>query len=78
MDKMHNDGVPQNHKVSSTNSVTYKVVKHLAAILLPLVTNTPQQVHNSQDFADKVKQIKIDKDQWKCRKKKRTADTLFT
>nr|XP_046235715.1 uncharacterized protein LOC124054085 [Scatophagus argus] len=60
--KIHKEGVPLRPIVSSINSVTYKVAKHLAHILAPLVGHSPHHIHNSQDFVNKVKEIIMDPD----------------
>ncbi|XP_060756880.1 uncharacterized protein LOC132867932 [Neoarius graeffei] len=60
--KIHKEGAPLRPIISSINSVTYNIPKHLATILTPLVGNTPY-VKNSQDFASKVADLKLDSDE---------------
>ncbi|XP_047457867.1 uncharacterized protein LOC125018165, partial [Mugil cephalus] len=58
--KIHKEGAPLRPIVSSINSVTYNIAKHLASILSPLVGNTPHHIENSRDFVNKVKDITLD------------------
>ena len=44
--KSHKEGTPLRSIVSSINSVTYNISKHLSGILSPLVWNTPNQIQN--------------------------------
>ncbi|XP_060756573.1 uncharacterized protein LOC132867607, partial [Neoarius graeffei] len=60
---IHKEGAPLRPIISSINSVTYNIAKHLATILAPLVGNTPYHVKNSQDFASKVADLKLDSDE---------------
>ncbi|XP_060756578.1 uncharacterized protein LOC132867614 [Neoarius graeffei] len=61
--KIHKEGAPLRPIISSINSVTYNIAKHLATILAPLVGNTLHHVKNSQDFATKVADLKLDLDE---------------
>ena len=58
--KIHKEGAPLRPIISSINSVTYNVAKYLATILAPLVGKTPHHIKNSQDFAQKIKDITLD------------------
>ncbi|XP_049914604.1 uncharacterized protein LOC126398968 [Epinephelus moara] len=60
--KIHKEGAPLRPIVSSINSVTYNIAKHLANILAPLVGNTPHHIQNSIDFVNKVRGLKMDPD----------------
>ncbi|KAE8285518.1 hypothetical protein D5F01_LYC16976 [Larimichthys crocea] len=48
---------------SSINSLTYNITNHGATILAPLAGNTPHHVHNSMDFVNKVRGLKLDTDE---------------
>ncbi|XP_023821902.1 uncharacterized protein LOC111949272, partial [Oryzias latipes] len=61
--KIHKEGIPLRPIVSSIDSITYNMAKHLATILAPLVGNTEHHVRNSQDFANKVKHLQLDSDE---------------
>ena len=61
--KIHKEGVPLRPIVSSINSVTYNIAKHLATILAPLVGSTPHHIHNSSDFVNKIKNLKMSVDE---------------
>ncbi|CAI5693976.1 unnamed protein product [Oreochromis niloticus] len=58
--KIHKEGVPLRPIVSSINSATYNIAKHLATILAPLVGNTPHHIKNS---TDKVQKLTLDPDE---------------
>ena len=57
--KIHKAGVPLRPIVSSRGSVSYNIAKELAKILKPLAGNTIYSVHNTQDFAEQLKAIKL-------------------
>ena len=61
--KIHKEGIPLRPIVSGTHSVTYNLSKYLATILSPLVGNTQHHVKNSQDFANKVKNLQLEPDE---------------
>ena len=46
--------------MSSVDSVTYNVAKHLAYIIGPLVGKSEHHIKNSQDFVNKIKDIRIE------------------
>ena len=46
--------------VSSIGSVTYGVAKELARILNPLVGNPSHHVNNTKEFADEIRNTKLE------------------
>ena len=46
--------------VSSIGSVTYGVAKELAKIIKPLMGNSQHHVHNTKQFADEIRKIKLE------------------
>ena len=61
--KVHKEGVPLRPIVSSIGAVSYETSKELASILKPLVGRPPHHVHNTQDFIEEIKDIKLKEDQ---------------
>ena len=57
--KIHKAGVPLRPIVSSRGSVAYGTTKELVRIEKPLVGRSPTNVHNTKDFVEKVKNIKL-------------------
>ena len=57
--KIHKAGIPLRPIVSSRWSVSYNMAKELARILKPLAGRTIYSVHNTQDFAEQMKTIKL-------------------
>ena len=57
--KIHKAGVPLRPIVSSRGSVSYNTAKELARILKPLAGKTTYSVHNTKDFVDQIKNIKL-------------------
>ena len=57
--KIHKAGVPLRPIVSSRGSVSYNIAKELAKILKPLAGRTIYSVHNTQDFAEQMRTIKL-------------------
>uniref|UniRef100_A0A2D4JJT8 Reverse transcriptase domain-containing protein n=1 Tax=Micrurus lemniscatus lemniscatus TaxID=129467 RepID=A0A2D4JJT8_MICLE len=57
------EGTPLRPIVSSINSVTHNIAKHPTTLLAPLVGNTTHAINNSQDFASKVWNLKLDPDE---------------
>ena len=49
--------------VSSIGAASYETAKELAKILKPLVGKSMYHVHNTQDFIQQIKGIKLQKDQ---------------
>ena len=58
--KIHKNDIPLRPIVSSQGSVSYGVAKELARILKPLTGNNNHQVLNSKEFADDMKNIKLE------------------
>ena len=61
--KVHKQNNPLRPIVSSIDSVTYNVAKHLAEIIGPLVGQSCHHVTNSSDFVEKIKDIEVDADE---------------
>ena len=57
--KVHKAGVPLRPIVSSRGSVTYNTSKELARILKPLAGRSTFSVHNTMDFVEQVKNIRL-------------------
>ena len=49
--------------LSSIRAASYEVAKELAKILKPLVGKPMYHIHNTQDFIQEIKDIKLQKDQ---------------
>ena len=49
--------------VSSIGAASYEMAKELARILKPLVGKSMYHIHNTQDFIQQIKDIKLQKDQ---------------
>ena len=58
--KIHKPHAPLRPIVSSVDSVTYNVAKHIAYIIGPLVGKSQHHIVNSQDFVNKVRDIRLD------------------
>ena len=58
--KIHKEDVPLRPIVSSIGSVTYGVAKELSRILKPLVGNSIYHVNNSKEFAEEIRNIKLE------------------
>lgn len=56
--KIHKEGAPLRPLISSIYSVTYKIAKLLISIVAPLAGKTTHHIQNSQDFTNKVKDLK--------------------
>ena len=61
--KIHKEGNPLRPIVSSIGAASYEVAKELARILKPLVGRSMYHIHNTQDFIQQIKDIKLQKDQ---------------
>ena len=61
--KIHKADAPLRPIVSSVDSVTYNVAKHVAYIIGPLVGKSEHHIVNSQDFVDKIRDIQLDDDE---------------
>ena len=57
--KIHKPGIPLRPIISSTGTVTYNKAKELARILKPLVGLSSHHVHNTRDFIDHIKDIRL-------------------
>ena len=61
--KIHKEETPLRPIVSSIGAASYETAKELAKILKPLVEKSMYHVHNTQDFIQQIKDIKLQKDQ---------------
>ena len=61
--KVHKEGIPLRPIVSSIGDASYETAKELAKILKPLVDTSLYHVHNTQEFIQQIKNIKLQKDQ---------------
>ena len=61
--KIHKEGIPLRPIVSSIGAVSYETSKELAKILKPLMGRYIYHVHNTQDFIQQMKDIKLQEDQ---------------
>ena len=59
--KIHKEDVPLRPIVSSIGSVTYGVAKELSTIWKPLVGNSSYHVNNSREFAEEIRNIKLER-----------------
>ena len=59
--KIPKEDVPLRPIVSSIGSVTYGVAKELLRILKPLVGNSIHHVNNSKEFAEEIRNIKLER-----------------
>ena len=57
--KIHKQGIPLRPIISSTGTVTYNTAKELAKILEPLVGLSSHHVHNTRDFIDHIKDVRL-------------------
>ena len=57
--KIHKPGIPLRPIISSTGTVTYNTAKELAKILKPLVGLASHHVHNTKDFIDHIKEVRL-------------------
>ena len=61
--KVHKRDIPLRPIVSSVGSITYNCAKHLADILSPLVGKTRHHIANSQQFAECIKDKRVEDDE---------------
>ncbi|KAI8516208.1 hypothetical protein Bbelb_047890 [Branchiostoma belcheri] len=61
--KIHKTSIPLRPIVSSIGSVTYELSRFLANIIGPLVGTSDHHVKNSADFVNKIKDIRVEKDE---------------
>ena len=59
--KIHKEDVPLRPIVSSIGSVTYGVAKELSRILKPLFGNSIHHVNSSKEFAEEIRNIKLER-----------------
>ena len=59
--KIHKKNIPLRPIVSSIGSVAYGVAKVSAEIIKPLMGCSQHHVHNSQQFAEEMKEMKLEK-----------------
>ncbi|KAJ8019162.1 hypothetical protein HOLleu_42440 [Holothuria leucospilota] len=58
--KVHKEGIPLRPIVSSINSPSYNLARHLADILPPLSGKRMSYIKNSQHFVERAKKISIE------------------
>ena len=61
--KIHKPGIPLRPIISSIGTVTYNTAKELARILKPLVGLSKHHIQNTIDFVEKIKEIKLKKEE---------------
>ena len=57
--KINKPGIPLRPIASSTGTVTYSTAKELAKILKPLVGMSTHHVHNTRDFVEHLKDVRL-------------------
>ena len=57
--KIHKPGIPLIPIVSSIGAATYNTAKELAKILKPLVGMSAHHVHNTRDFVEQIKDVRL-------------------
>ena len=57
--KIHKPGIPLRPIVSSIGAATYNTAKELAKILKPLVGMSAHHVHNTRDFVEQIKDVRL-------------------
>ena len=57
--KIHKPSIPLRPTVSSTGTVTYSTAKELTNILKPLVGMSTHHVHNTRDFVEHLKDVRL-------------------
>ena len=61
--KIHKHGIPLRPITSSIGTVTYNTAKELAKILKPLVGLSNHHVHNTRDFVEQLKEVRLKKEE---------------
>ena len=61
--KIHKPGIPPRPIISSIGTVTYNTAKELAKILKPLVGLSNHHVHNTRDFVEQLKEVRLKKEE---------------
>ena len=59
--KIHKSGIPLRPIISSIGTVTYNIARELAKILKPLVELSNHHVHNTRDFVEQIKEVRLKK-----------------
>ena len=57
--QIYKAGIPLGPIISSTGTVTYNTAKELAKILKPLVGSSSHHVHNTRDFIEYIKDVRL-------------------
>ena len=57
--KIHKAGIPLRPIISITGTVIYNTAKELAKILKPLVGSSSHHVHNTRDFIEHIKDVRL-------------------
>ena len=57
--KIHKPGISLRQIVSSIGAATYNTAKELAKILIPLVQMSVHHVHNTRDFVEQIKDVRL-------------------
>ena len=57
--KIHKSGTPLRPIIYSIGTVTYNTAKELSKILKPLVGLSNHHVHNTRDFVEQIKEVKL-------------------
>ena len=61
--KIHKPGIPLRPIISSIGTVTYNTAKELPRILKPLVGLSEHHIHNTIDFVQQIKEVKLKEDE---------------
>ena len=61
--KIHKPDIPLRPIISSIGTVTYNTAKELAKILKPLVGLSKHHVHNTRDFVEQLKEMRLEKEE---------------
>ena len=61
--KIHKSGIQLRPIISSIGTVTYNTAKELARILKPLVGLSNHHIHNTMDFVEQIKEVKVKKEE---------------
>ena len=56
---IHKAGIPLRPIISGTGTVTYNTARELAKILKPLVGSSSHHVHNTRDFIEHIKDVRL-------------------
>ena len=61
--KIHKPGIPLRPIISGIGTVTYNTAKELAKILKPLVGLSKHHIHNTRDFVEQLKEVRLKKEE---------------